>query len=216
MDRMMLLFEIIGTVAFSISGAFVAIRKGMDLLGVLVMGLVTAVGGGVIRDVVTGSVPPKAFTDPGYAGLAIVVAAIAFVIEWKIKKDKSTTSQTFEKILFLSDSVGLATFTVFGIRCVQEQLGNDNYALLIFVGVITGVGGGVLRDLFANTVPSIFRKHVYATASIVGACSFLLAEKFVGQNTAAVLSLIITVLIRVLAGHFQWNLPCIEWEKNKE
>ena len=157
MDFMMQFLETLGTVAFSISGAIEAIKKEMDLLGVVVLGLITAVGGGVIRDVVTGEIPPAAFQNSAQAKLAIGVAIIAFFVGAILTKHQHNGNFLWwNVVLFLSDAIGLAAFTILGIRCVQERIGNDNIALLLFVGVVTGVGGGLMRDVLAGNIPYIF------------------------------------------------------------
>ena len=211
MTDIMLFMEILGTIAFSISGAIEAMKKKMDLLGVLVLGLVTAVGGGIVRDMIIGHLPPASFRDPTYALLALTTAFIAFVAGMIVSmKHESPRSALWNRILLLSDAFGLGAFTVLGIQGVQTQMDKPGIALLLFVGVITGVGGGLLRDIFAGNVPYIFRKHVYATASIAGACSYLLLQQTGYRGFAAIASLLLVVTLRVLAAHFQWNLPRVE------
>lgn len=213
MEWIMNCLELLGIVAFSISGAVEAMKKEMDFLGVVVLGLVTAVGGGVIRDIVIGQVPPAAFENPKYAALALGVAAIAFLMGVIFSKPKESGKLLlWNHVLLLSDAVGLGAFTILGIRSTQEKLGGDNIALLLFVGVITGVGGGILRDMFAGNVPYIFRKHVYATASIAGAVSYLLLDGAGYTQLAVICSLALVLALRVLAAHFQWNLPRVKLE----
>ena len=101
-----------------------------------------------------------------------------------------------------------------GIRYVQEESAYENMALLIFVGVITGVGGGMLRDVFAGNVPYIFRKHVYATASIAGAVIYLVMDRKGYTEAAAVISLLFVLVLRLLAAHYQWNLPKVHLHEN--
>lgn len=210
MNDMIFFLEILGTIAFSVSGAIEAMKKEMDMLGVLVLGLVTAVGGGILRDMITGALPPVAFQNPRNALIALGTALIAFLVgalmsKWK----KPEHTIVWNQVLLISDAVGLGAFTVLGIRSVQEQSGYDNTALLLFVGVITGVGGGVIRDIFAGNVPYIFRKHVYATASIAGAVAYLCLEKTGYLDLAAVVSLVLVLLLRLLAAKFEWNLPSV-------
>lgn len=208
MNWMIVFLEILGTVAFSVSGAVEAMKKEMDLLGVIVLGLVTAVGGGILRDVIIGEVPPVVFQDPWCAELAIAVAVAAFIVGAVLsKRQTEEKSAAWNKVLLTSDAIGLGAFTILGIRYTQEQLGSENIALLLFVGVITGVGGGIMRDIFAGNVPYIFRKHVYATASIAGAGIYLLLEYAGYSEAAAIISLSLVLLLRLLAAHFQWNLP---------
>ncbi|MBO5458818.1 MAG: TRIC cation channel family protein [Lachnospira sp.] len=208
MDYLMIFLEILGTIAFSVSGAIEAMKKEMDMLGVLVLGLVTAVGGGIIRDVLIGQLPPASFRNPRNALIAISVAFIAFLIGFAVSKRKQNVQHTlWNQVLLISDAVGLGTFTVLGIRYVQEISGYDNPALLLFVGVVTGVGGGLIRDVFAGNVPYIFRKHVYATASIAGAAAYLCLQNTGYLGFAAVASVIAVLVLRLLAAHFEWNLP---------
>jgi uncharacterized membrane protein YeiH len=208
MDLMMSVLEILGTVAFSISGAVEAMRKQMDLLGVIVLGVVTAIGGGIIRDITIGKVPPATFQNPLFAEIAIVTAVISFIAGAIFSKYQlDSTSVFWNQVLLVSDAFGLGAFTVLGISSTQEFLGSDNTALLLFVGVITGVGGGLLRDVFAGNIPYIFRKHVYATVSIIGAVSYLVLQSLGFPKLAVVTSVLLVLILRLLAAHFEWNLP---------
>ena len=208
MNYLMFFLEILGTVAFSISGAIEAMKKEMDMLGVLVLGLVTAVGGGVLRDVLIGQIPPAAFQNSRNALIALGTSFTAFLIGLHISKKQSAAhSNIWNQILLVSDAVGLGAFTVLGISFVQENSNYENTALLLFVGVITGVGGGLMRDIFAGNVPYIFRKHVYATASIAGAVTYICIERYGYQELAALASLLLVLCLRLLAARFQWNLP---------
>lgn len=207
----MIIFEIVGTIAFSISGAIEAMKKKMDILGVIVLGIVTAVGGGILRDILMGEIPPAAFKNPRNALIALGTAFLAFIVGYMLSKNKKEIhSKIWNQALLLSDAVGLGTFTVLGISYVQEQLGYENMALLIFVGVVTGVGGGVMRDVFAGNVPFIFRKHVYATASIAGTIIYLFIEKTGYADLAAAVSLLVVLSLRVLAAKNEWNLPSVD------
>ena len=208
MNEMMTFLEILGTIAFSVSGAIEAMKKEMDLLGVLVLGLITAIGGGVLRDVIIGQFPINAFRDPRNALIALATAFVAFIIGAFVSRRRpNMRTQLWNQTLLLSDAIGLGAFTVLGIQCVQERDSYESIALLLFVGVITGVGGGLLRDIFAGNVPYIFRKHVYATASIAGAVCYLLLQQTGYTKTASIISLILVLVLRLLAAHFAWNLP---------
>lgn len=208
MNYVMIFLEILGTVAFSVSGAIEAMKKGMDMLGVLVLGLVTAVGGGIFRDIIIGQLPPATFKDARNPLIAILAAFAAFIVGAILSKREHTKqSVIWNYVLHVSDAIGLGAFTVLGIRYVTEQTAYDNTAMLLFVGVVTGVGGGIIRDIFAGNVPYIFRKHVYATASIAGAVSYLLLEKTGYPGLASIISVFIVLILRLLAAKFQWNLP---------
>ena len=211
MDAMMLFLELIGTISFSVSGAIEAMKKKMDLLGVLVLGVVTAVGGGIIRDLMIGNLPPASFRDPRNALIAIATAFAAFLIGAAVSRRKENLhSMHWNQALLISDALGLGAFTILGIQGVQQQTDDHGTALLLFVGVITGVGGGLIRDIFAGNVPYIFRKHVYATASIAGAVVYLVLQRSGCLRLAVWVSLFLVVLLRLLAAHYEWNLPRVE------
>ena len=198
--RMELLFfvlEIIGTVAFAVSGALAAIRKKMDIFGVVILGMTTAVAGGIIRDLILGVTPPAAFVEPVYALVAVGVSLIIFIPA--IRKALSR----LEAVLLVMDSIGLAIFTVIGVRAGMQY---HNLFLNIFVGTVTGVGGGVLRDLFAGNRPYIFVKHFYACASIIGALICSLLWNF-NSLIAMICGMGSIFVLRILAAVFKWSLP---------
>lgn len=207
MDTLFTIFEIMGTLAFAISGALDAIRHRMDLFGVGMMGIVTATGGGMLRDLVIGQTPPKVFRNPRWAIMAFIAALVTFVVlKLYHKKAAPTLSRLMEKLFLLSDTLGLAAFTVLGI----ESAGKGSGTLLLFVGVITGVGGGVMRDVFSGSVPSIFRRHIYALASAAGAVADILLMRVIAHEAAMVIGFSLVVVIRLLAAHYRWNLPKID------
>lgn len=205
MDLFITVFQMIGTVAFAASGALTAMHKKMDLLGVIVLGVVTAVGGGIIRDLLLGITPPLTFRDPLAVMVAIAVSVILFIP--KIRHLLMHNQRVFDTSLLIMDSVGLGIFTVMGIWNALDFSPERSTFLLIFVGVITGVGGGVLRDVLAGNTPYIFVKHVYACASLLGAVICTLLWRVV-PSYAAMLTGVLTVLIlRLLSAYFRWNLP---------
>ncbi|MBQ5900269.1 MAG: trimeric intracellular cation channel family protein [Clostridia bacterium] len=207
MDTFILIFEIIGTVAFAISGAVKGIKRGMDLFGVAILGLVTGVGGGVIRDTVLGNTPATAFKSPLFAIIALSCAVLTFIIIGLVGKRVTTEIKNYERnILFLADTIGLAVFTMTGAR-IAEESSAKNITATIFIGVITAVGGGILRDVFCTEVPDVFKKHVYAVASAAGALIFLIVGRFLPEWIAVVCGFFTIVLLRFLAAHYRWNLP---------
>jgi len=192
------ILDLIGTAAFAASGAWVGVRKHMDLFGVLVLGVVTAVGGGTLRDLLLGDIPPFSLKNESYIYIAIVVSLIVFANLVQFK--------TFEKPLLYFDAIGLGTFVVIGTtKALDFHLG-----LLgaILMGVMTGTAGGVIRDLFANQVPLIFRREIYASACVAGGL-LLVALETVGtvRPVAALLSAGTVISVRLLAIHYNWALP---------
>lgn len=210
MEHMLFILDMIGTIAFALSGAMTAINKKMDVLGVIILGMVTAVGGGMIRDIILGIVPPQAFRDPLYALTALVTSLFIFVfIYFRVKGYQEISGQRFAQALMLADTLGLGVFTVVGVKAAFDNRMAMNYFLPVFLGTITGVGGGLLRDMMAGDRPYIFVKHVYACASILGAfvCAFL--WKTAGEETAMMSGAVCVIIMRFLAIKFKWNLPRI-------
>ena len=205
MEPFILLLELVGTLAFAASGALTGLKKNMDIFGVAILGLTTAVGGGVIRDVILGNTPPATFRNPAYATIAIITALVLFLPG--VRHFLMRNPRHFDHSLFWMDAAGLGIFTVVGIRTAYACADRPTLFLLVFVGVITGVGGGVLRDMMAGNTPYIFVRHVYASASLAGALLCGALWNVLGEMPAMVLGAGTVILIRWLSFHFRWNLP---------
>ncbi len=203
-DTFILILEIIGTIAFAVSGAMTAMRKEMDIFGVCTLGLITACGGGVIRDVILGITPPSTFRNPVYGLTAIITSIIIFLPF--VRKFLFRHKKLYDKVLLYMDTAGLGIFTVIGVRTALVLPEEYGIFLLIFVGVITGVGGGIMRDVLAGDRPYVFVKHIYACASIVGAvvCGIL---RNVSESVALSAGVVVVVLIRYFAVKYNINLP---------
>lgn len=196
--------EIIGTVAFAVSGAMVGLKREMDIFGIVILGLVTSVGGGVIRDLILGITPPYTFRDPTYAVVAVLVSILVFLPF--VRRAFDRIHRLYDLMMLTMDSLGLGIFTVIGIRTAYNA-GERGVFLLIFVGVITGVGGGILRDVLAGQTPYVFVKHFYACASLIGAIACVVFLRFAGQTLAMTVGASIVVVLRFLAAHYRWKLP---------
>ena len=210
LDMFIFGMEIIGTVAFASSGAMLAIQKEMDLFGVGVLWVTTSVGGGMIRDLILGIIPPLMFQKPVYTVTAIVTSMLLFVIisvKRNLKNDKITAA--YNKIMLIFDTIGLGIFTVTGINTAKNA-GYDQTFLLVFVGVITGVGGGLLRDIMAQEKPYILTKHIYACASVLGAVVCVCLNVILDDLASMAAGLFVVVLVRIFATHYRWNLPKIK------
>ena len=195
-------FELIGAVAFAISGAALAVKKHMDLFGVAMMGMTTAVGGGILRDLLLGITPPAALRDPLQALVAIATSLLVFLV-WK-RFHPEGDHRNWEALLLVADSIGLGIFSVHGAAvAVRAGLGG-NVFLTLLVGMLTGVGGGVLRDLCCMERPYIFTKHIYACASLAGAAACMLLWS-AGEN----LALLVGMLTGVGGGVLR-DLCCME------
>lgn len=207
-ETLTFVFELIGTVAFAISGAITGLKKKMDIFGVVILAVVTAVGGGAIRDIVLGNTPPMTFRNPVYALVAVATGILTFIPV--VRKLAGKTPKAFDIFLLVTDSVGLGIFTVMGIRTAINLNHGENMFLLVFVGVVTGVGGGLLRDMMAGNTPYIFVKHIYASASLAGAVLCVLLWKPLGATAAMSVSAVVIIIIRFLAARFKWSLPKAE------
>lgn len=200
--------EVIGTIAFASSGAMVAIKKQLDLLGVVVLGATTAVGGGMLRDIILGNVPPGLFTHPVYALTALItVLALFMIVRLNQQILESRCIASYERMMNLFDAIGLAAFTVTGVDTAVLAGYREYHFLCVFLGVLTGVGGGVLRDIMAGQTPYILRKHVYACASIAGALCYVFLADWLTGDASMIISAVLVVLIRLLASKYCWNLP---------
>ena len=209
------IMEIMGTIAFAASGAMVGIRKRMDIFGVCVLGFVTAVGGGMVRDLVLGITPPNVFRNPSYALVAVITSVIVFAVIY-VKRDvlDGSFKVVYDKAMLIMDTIGLAIFTVVGVNIGIQQGYLEKLFLLTFAGTITGVGGGLMRDVMAGQPPYIFVKHIYASASVVGSLVCVYMYRTSGAVVSMIVSSIVILIIRYLAAHYHWNLPHIEFKDN--
>lgn len=205
MDTFIFIVNILGTVAFAASGAMIGLNKNMDIFGVCILGLTTATGGGVIRDLILGVTPPNAFQDPTCAVVALATSAVFF--SRRVRHLLMHNPNHYNYLLFWMDTLGLGAFTVIGVELAFTQATNPTFFLLVFVGTLTGVGGGVVRDLLAQEVPYIFVKHIYACASLAGAALCTGMWNHVDRMDAMTIGMVTVVIIRVLAAHYHWNLP---------
>ena len=209
--------EIIGTIAFSIAGSLVAIRRELDIFGTIVVGGVTAVGGGCIRDILLGNLPPNMFRVPVYAVIAVIVAGVVFLAEYLLPAEKVLASKGYEFVVNIFDALGLAIFVVVGINSAKSCGYGDNGFLAICVGVLTGVGGGVIRDLLVKTVPMILRKQVYALPAIVGGVIYYFMDRAeINEIISVVVTVVFVMTVRILAAVLKWNLPKVKMAEQTE
>lgn len=211
---LLFLLDLVGTIAFAISGALVAIRKGMDIFGVNVLAVTTACGGGLMRDLIIGSIPPQMFRNPFFVMIAFGVANVVFLLMALHRHMPRKVAPIYDQLLFWFDSLGLAAFTVDGVMAGIAVGYGDNEFLICFLGLMTAVGGGALRDVLASQMPDIFRKHIYAVAAIAGAIVMVLLLRVWGsQKIAMIGGFLLVLVLRKLAAHFRWNLPKVKLEE---
>ena len=189
--------DLVGTLTFAISGVLTAMDKKFDLVGTLIIGFVTAIGGGTIRDVLIGRVPVGWMQDRNYFFTILLGYVLAYLFKKKILQLK--------KSMFLFDTIGIGLFTVLGVQIGLEESLRIEVCLLL--GVITASFGGVLRDVLANEIPLIFRQEIYATACFVGGAVYLLLSLFsVDENLRIIASILIVILIRYFSIRYKWTL----------
>ncbi|WP_088103344.1 trimeric intracellular cation channel family protein [Halalkalibacter urbisdiaboli] len=197
------LFVYLGIVAAGISGALIGIKKQLDLFGVVFLCVTTSLGGGLIRDVLLGNIPPVAFVKPSY----FLVSLIAGLLTWIFYK----SMMRLKHVILISDAIGLGVFTAVGAN--TAMLYYEDYAFLVVaMGLITGIGGGVLRDVFSKEIPYVFRKEIYAIASILGAVCFLITYEIFSPIIALYLCLFITFSLRILSIIYNVHFPVYQTE----
>lgn len=204
-----LILEIAGTISFAISGAMAAVEKRVDLFGVIFLGVTTSLAGGIIRDVVIGRVPPVAFSDYKYMAIAIVTSLIVFILARVYHEHYKDNLELINTINNVFDAAGLGAFTITGANVAMGMGYRSNGFFMIFLAMITGIGGGVLRDLMIGEIPFVLRKRIYAVASLAGGfVYYLLSVKFRMETmSAAFVGIAIVFGLRMLATIFKWNLP---------
>lgn len=192
------IFDLLGTVAFAISGALAAMNRKLDLFGIFIIGFVTAVGGGTIRDILIGNTPVTWMENTIYIYVIGVVTIISIIFRRKL--------DYLKKSLFLFDTIGLGVFTITGVEIGLQN--NLNPIICITLGAITGTFGGVIRDILCNEIPIIFRKEIYATACLVGGLGFIIFyELGMNQDLIYILTSLTVIIIRLLAVRYQISLP---------
>ena len=204
--------EVIGVIAFSISGAMVAIRRKTDLFGVILLAIITTLGGGLTRDVILGFSPPGFFSMKSYILISAVVAVIVFMFARKFSHTYLENEQNIERINDIYDALGLGIFAVMGVKVAFDH-GHTNDALIcITCGLLTGICGGMLRDVLTNYTPFVLVKRIYALAALAGSSVYYLLHIYgefinINDGLALIIGLSVTFILRILAMTFKWNMP---------
>ena len=187
--------------AFAVTGAFKAIEHKSDFVGIILLATITGVAGGTIRDIVLGRIP-NSISDPTYVIITVASGISIFFLYSRLKKHWN---------LFLKfDAFGLGIFTIIGSTFAYNLFGL-NFLIIIFAGILTAVGGGILRDVFVNQVPIVFVKELYVTASFIGVLVFYFILFFGGElYVATIAGIVIVTGIRLTAMKFNWNLPKVK------
>ena len=210
MDLLFTVIEYIGVIAFTVSGAMVSIRKEADLFGVLFLSVMTAFCGGIIRDICLGMTPPAFFSEAAAPKVitSIAVALAVFLIALIFKKAYVANEERIDKINNVFDALGLGIFAVTGTN-IALAAGHTAPFIAILMGLVSGIGGGMFRDLALGSVPFVIKKRVYAVATILGASLYYVLAVVinVGEFYAMLAGVLSTFTLRMCATVFKWNMP---------
>ncbi len=196
--NLLYLIDILGTLVFAISGVLAAVEHKFDIVGAFMLGLVTAIGGGTLRDILIGATPVGWMTDLNYLACVILSIMLCYFLKASLKK--------MRKGLFLFDTIGIGIFTILGI---QKTLAYElSPVIALLMGIVSAVFGGVIRDVLSNEVPLIFRKEVYASVCFLGGLLYL-SLHYLGCNyeLSIILPILLVVIIRVIAVKNDWQIP---------
>ena len=188
--------------AFAVTGAFKAIEHKADIVGIIILATITGVAGGTIRDIILGKTLPNSLVDPVYVIITIISAVVLFFLYSKLRQHWN--------IFLKFDALGLGIFTVIGATFAYNLVGM-NFLVIVLSGMLTAIGGGILRDIFVNQTPIVFVKELYASASFIGAVLFYLTLLITNEIYAAtIIGMVITTVLRLVAMKYNWNLPRVK------
>lgn len=198
-QNVVLILDLFGTMAFAVTGAFKAIEHKADIVGIIILATITGVAGGTIRDIVLGHFPPHSISDPNYVVITTVTGIVIFFLYPKIQKHWN---------LFLKfDALGLGVFTAIGATLAYQLFGM-NFLAMALAGMVTAVGGGILRDMFVNEIPMVIVKELYASASFLGVVLFyVILMSGLQIEIATIGAILVTTILRLIAMKYNWNLP---------
>ena len=205
MDIIWYMFDMIGTIAFAVSGALVGVARKMDIFGMAVLALATASGGGIVRDVLLGYFPPNSLRNVVYVTVVLAVTVIVFLI-YNSRYRKHAMGPRSRASYLLADALGLASFTVTGASA-GFKLYPELPIFIVLLGTITAVGGGIIRDMLAQRIPSVLKEDVYALPSIIGGIVYYLMVASSWESAAVYGAFTVVLIIRLLAIKYNWSLP---------
>ena len=218
MEVFLIIIQCIGAISFTISATIYAIHKRADIIGAIVFSLLTCFGGGLIRDIAIGNALPSTLSDKvliATAILSMVVSIICYHLGFIKRVSRFADRHQHSFLIEFTDSLGLASYVISGLEIARES-GNDGFVVLVFAGCITGVGGGILRDICSAEIPAVFRKHIYLIPVIIASVFFTLTYKHMSEVLCVIITMLIVIVIRMLAFKFKWNLPIPKSEEEKK
>ncbi len=199
LQAIVLILDLFGTMAFAVTGAYKAIEHKADIVGIIILATITGVAGGTVRDITLGHFPPHSISDPSYVIITTITGVVIFFVHNKLQKHWD---------LFLKfDAIGLGVFTAIGATLAYQVFGM-NFLAMALAGMVTAVGGGILRDMFVNEIPMVFVKELYASASFLGVVVFyVLLILQLPLEIVTISSIFVTTILRLVAMKYNWNLP---------
>lgn len=209
-----IVFEIIGVIAFSLSGTMVAMKNKMDVLGAVILANITAFGGGVLRDLIIGNIPPKLFVDNLYLIYLIIATCCSALLMIAVAAFKPFKAEVktkgFNTALNVMDAVGLAPFVLVGINLAMEK-GGFGVLMLAIIGCISGCCGGIFRDILAHRIPIVFRKYIYIIPCFLGALVYVLLTLYtpINNTVAMIVGFVIIIGGRLAGIFFRINMPSV-------
>lgn len=213
METVLFLIECVGTASFAISGTLVAIGKRTDVIGALIFAFLTSFGGGLIRDIILGKLPPSVFVDEHFRLLLLIclcASLLCCALASFGKNAERIRDHRHDLWLDLTDAVGISVFCISGVdTAIAVSGGSDNALLLVFCGCVTGVGGGILRDVCSAEIPFIFRKYVYLIPTVVGSAFYAFTYGYIPHYIGMLVSMGLIIVLRTLAIVFKWNFPVL-------
>lgn len=209
--------EWIGTIAFAISGALIAVRCCLDLFGVVLVGCITSVGGGIMRDLFLGKIPPSIFSNVPILATATATSIAVFVISYVNAPKFEILEKRTESVNNFFDAIGLAAFSITGTEMACDAGFSDKAVFCISMGLLTGIGGGIIRDVLVDKTPYVLKKHIYALASILGSSFYYFIRISCKKVIAIIVAMSIIIFIRMFATKFHWKLPKVHfYARNSE
>ncbi|MBO5091034.1 MAG: TRIC cation channel family protein [Clostridia bacterium] len=218
MEVFLIIIQCIGAISFTISATIYAIHKRADIIGAIVFSLLTCFGGGLIRDIAIGNALPSILSDKvliATAILSMVVSIICYHLGFIKRVSRFADRHQHSFLIEFTDSLGLASYVISGLEIAREA-GHDGFVVLVFAGCITGVGGGILRDICSAEIPAVFRKHIYLIPVVIASVFFTLTYKHMSEVLCVIITMLIIIVIRMLAFKLKWNLPIPKSEEEKK
>ena len=214
LDIFLVIIQAVGAISFTVSATIYAIHKRADVIGALIFSLLTCFGGGVIRDLVLGNIPPSILVDKTLIVIALMSAVVCIVcyhLGFIKRVSRFADRHQHSFLIEFTDALGLASFLISGLEIARES-GKTGFVILLFSGCITAVGGGILRDVCSATIPAVFRKHIYLIPVIIASVFFILTHKHMNEVLCIIITMAIVITIRMLAFGLKWNLPIPKYE----